>query len=268
MKPSSDRLFGSTCGAFLVAVGALSLSTGCKSSPEGCVAGASVSCACSSGAQGAQVCKSDQTFGPCSCTSPTTVVVGAPGSPNETPDGFDMEKSPAVQAVKSRYADVGTRQRLFVKTAKGILGLPSGTNAHDFTANLVIYTEKGSVRKVVRNFFGPALSLTSEAQVVGTSELYFWNNQLDFVFETGVAAANDGEAWPHGPGDENRLYFENGKLIWWVTSKERTVVAVGRYPAKETSTLNTARLLGEAAATAGNTLRYENGKFQETLEGD
>jgi hypothetical protein len=39
---------------------------GCSTHAE-CVPGASVACACPSGAQGAQVCQADRTFGPCAC---------------------------------------------------------------------------------------------------------------------------------------------------------------------------------------------------------
>ena len=49
--------------------------------PSGCVPGQSVACACVSGQTGAQTCKPEGTFAPCSCEAPGTLDAGRDGGP-------------------------------------------------------------------------------------------------------------------------------------------------------------------------------------------
>src|SRR5262245_22380871 len=53
---------------FVLPVAAIA-SAGCLISESTCIPGASLSCTCSSGVSGAQICKSDGTLGSCVCDS-------------------------------------------------------------------------------------------------------------------------------------------------------------------------------------------------------
>ncbi len=58
--------------ALVLSIGVLSLSAACTGrragGGSGCVPGMSVACACPGGVTGAQVCRDDRSYGPCSCS--------------------------------------------------------------------------------------------------------------------------------------------------------------------------------------------------------
>src|SRR5581483_4000853 len=144
-----------------------------------------------------------------------------------------------VEAIRQRYKFVNDRQRLMSKTTKSIWGMSAEG------AELVSFSDGGSIRKLVVAVFGEGGK--------STSELYFNDGLLDFVYETSVG-------WFPGPppreAHEARMYFRDGRLLWFTTDTDRKPAARSRYADAEKRALELAQQMLFAANTPGDSLDF------------
>lgn len=94
-----------------------------SSDGSGCTAGQSISCACASGAAGAQVCQANQTFSPCSCLSNGGVDAGK-----------DAASDAGRDAASVSDGAVSDRKRVFVTSASysgNLVATGNGSSALD-----------------------------------------------------------------------------------------------------------------------------------------
>lgn len=169
-----------------------------------------------------------------------------PAASRRTPSERDVEgeKSPRVEAIRSRYQELGASQKTLSRVEKSIFGMSAEGSS------LVGYFDRGDLKKVEWNIYGEGGQQLRE--------MTFHEGRLEFFFMRTKGGGVGGLAWP----DSEQRYYLDGDAVIWATQGQGRVpmgpsdVATGRAEILEMRAQAVEALKAKAAE-----LSFENGKF-------
>jgi len=145
----------------------------------------------------------------------------------------ELPQADPIETIRQHYADINKNAPLYRRVKKNLTGFSAEGG------ELLAWFHGPSVMKMVATFYGESGK--------AIEEYYFWNGQLIFVFRTdnhydkplsGKVARKS----------ENRLYFQDDRLIKWLGEDGKEVPPdSSQYAPKQADCLKISKQLAEGA---------------------